>query len=253
MTEPDPPTPPIEDFPICEWQNFEGKVCGQQHARWMHGRWHRTCAAHVEFERITPEERAAGKQRPRLEHPRPCAFISKTKTCRNHGQTQRARDLVAAEETSRKAGELAVKFGVIDPSSVNTIEAVLTSIALVTAQAAFYFEKVNALSDGELIWGETRNKIGEGENGTEVVYEAGKSMWLKLLDEANDKRFKMAAEATRIGIEAKRVADAQETGRQFVAVNRAVLHDPELALTDAQKDAAERVLLRHLRALPSAA
>lgn len=96
----------------------------------------------------------------------------------------------------------------------------------------------------ELIWGQTREKIGGDDRGS--TYEAGAHAWLKLYQAERAHLVNVCKAAIAAGIEERKVKLAEQQGSLLADVIRRILAD--LNLTGEQWALVPEVVPRHLRA-----
>lgn len=167
-------------------------------------------------------------------------------TCHMHGgNTHKA--IGQRRIAAVKAAAIAARWGL--PVDITPVEAVLEQVKASAGHVQFYKLQVEALENAQMIWGQTRNKIGGDDRG--ATYEAGRNAWLTLYDAERERLVKFCAEAIKAGIEERRVRIAEQQGALVADVIRAILG--ELGLTEDQQAKIPELVPRHLRMLTGGA
>lgn len=208
-----------------------------------------TCKAHhpegdqrrpppPDAERCTANNRESG-ERCRLRHE-----PGGTVCAQFHGGAAghiRAKARVRAREQGARA--MVDTYGL--PVEVTPEQAILAEVHRTAGHIAWLEQQIRALDPEALIWGVTRVKEGGEDRGT--TEEAGVHVWLKLYQAERAHLAKVAADAIRVGIEARQVKLAEEHGSLVAQAIRGILAD--LKLTAAQRALVPTIVPQHLRAL----
>jgi len=167
--------------------------------------------------------------------------------CATHGGSTRivkARAAVRAE---------VMRWGLGD-STVDAGEVLLRLVSQSARRAELYADELERLTrgaktleealvgDSKILVGDALEKVGEYIRGMAVL-EA----------QERDRCAGFAAKAVAAGLAERQVRLAERQGALIATLIRSLLDDPELGLSDDQKEAGRRVASKHLRALSGAA
>ena len=165
---------------------------------------------------------------------------------------QRRLTLHEAEQAARQLGLL------ID---ISPEQVLLDEVQRCAGMVAFYqrqVEQIANVSAQDLVWGQTKQKIGGDDRGE--TYEAAPNVWLQLFNAERDRLTRVCAAALRAGIEERRVKLAEGQGVLIASVLKRILDQmlrtvvtvvpkSEDALVQAWSSAVAEVVPRELRAL----
>lgn len=176
----------------------------------------------------------------------PCDGLT---VCRYHGgNSAQARAVREKAKAERQAAAGVRRFG--GPVDISPTEALLDTVRWTAGYVAWLREKVAAArNDRELVWGQTRAKIGGEDRGT--TYASGPNVWLQLLGEWQDRLVGVCAAAIKAGIEERRVQLAEGQGALVADAIRDILND--LGLSAEQTALVSEVVPRRLRLLAGGA
>jgi hypothetical protein len=180
--------------------------------------------------------------------------------CRFHGaaserarrRAERALAQQAEEERLTKARKIAARFA-LTVTDTNPLDAIQAELDRGAGLIQYYLAKLVEVDDKALTFGVAKIediRAGQGRPGRNTTFEAQPSMWLRLLNEERDRHAKLAVEAVKIGLEARRVQIRQEESRALIAVLDGSLRALGLDPGDAKVAA---VVARQLEALPGGA
>lgn len=151
--------------------------------------------------------------------------------CKNHGGA--TRNHVKAAQRARMVDEMRT-YGI--PIDTTPEQALLDEINRCAGHVAWLQDKVQQLSDVDLVWGMDSAKsimsaetpaelleLAQGRELYEAVMKAGASVWLRLYQEERKALVTACAIAIKNGLDERKVQLAERQGMQLAAVMREVL------------------------------
>ncbi len=185
----------------------------------------------------------------------PCAnwAMRGQEVCRAHGGRARQAKAAAKRRLAEKEARRAVEtYGL--PVDIDPAEALLEEVRWTAGHVRWLRSMVQSLSPDELRWGKSEEvEKGSGEfPGTDTTEKAAPNVWVQLYQAERRHLVDVCATAIKVGIEERRVRLAESQGALIAEVIRGMLDDPELGLTQPQKEVGRAVASRHLRVIASA-
>lgn len=181
---------------------------------------------------------------------RPCrkAPIAGGDVCPTHGGSAPQVKAAAARRLELRAAarELAA-LG--EPVTIDPAAALLSLVHHKAGEVAWLRAMVQTEDLDDLVWGQTREKVGGDDAGT--THEAKPSIWWAMLRSAEDQLATFAAAAIKAGVEERRVRLEEQKGALVAGVIQRILG--RLELTPAQQALVPVVVPGELRALTEGA
>lgn len=183
---------------------------------------------------------------------KPCGryALRGTNVCEYHGgkSPQVQRKIAREEETIRTLEQarrdVQLFGGRID---IHPAEALLQLVGSKAAEVAYWESRVAELEHDDLVWGLTREKTGGDDHGS--TFEAKITVALDQLHIAQRDLAQFAAASLKAGVDEAHVKLRQSQAEQAVAVLRAALTDPRVAVA---ADVAHDVILDAIRGMQAA-
>lgn len=166
------------------------------------------------------------------------------KVCATHGGKARQ---VRERTREREVKALVVTYGL--PVDITPEAALLAEVHRAAGVVAWLEAEIRKLDPHDVIWGVTRVKEGGDDRGK--TSEAVPHVLIRLFQQERALLAKVAADAIRVGIEARQVKLAESQGSLVAQAVRAILAD--LHLTAEQQALVSSIVPLHLRALAQAA
>ncbi len=176
-------------------------------------------------------------------------MIAQTR-CGSHGGKAKQNLAAAARRQQEAAAAVYVaRYGV--PSAIEWHEAVQQGLDETYGNVLALRDLVAQLAPAALTWGEQQVvTVGASQfPGVDVTQAAGVAPVVTLYGQERDRLHRMAVDAGKLGLEARRQAFTERQATDVVEVFRLVFADPELGLSAEQLLRAPVVAARHLRAL----
>lgn len=183
------------------------------------------------------------------EHPRcdkhnkqgkPCGHqpVIGTTTCPLHAG--KALNVIRQEVATKRAlAELDLDL------SANPLDELLTEVARAAAAVRWLSEKVNSLSDDEMVFGVTKHVQDTSDYSNIVTTGSGVHMWVRLWTDERDRLARVCKLTLDAGVDERRVRLAESQGRLIVELIRGTLTD--LGITPS--DDVDQIVTRRLRAI----
>lgn len=209
---------------------------------------HDTCAAHdpAGDQRRTPPPDETACHGTNKESGERCRLRHEpgTTVCFRHGgNAPQVRNKARQRHTEQEVRAMAETYGL--PIEITPERAIIAEVHRTAGIIAWLEAQIRELSPDEVAWGITRVKEGGDDRGT--TREAAPHTLIRLYQTERAHLAKVAADAIRVGIEARQVKLAETQGAMVAAAVRAILAD--LKLTAAQQALVGTVVPQHLRAL----
>ena len=156
-----------------------------------------------------------------------------SRLCPGHGGTKKVKEPTEYEAALVEVSQFVQPISPTHPNA-NPINGFYETWRYNEGRIIFLQAKVAELDADALVWGRTKEeRINATEfSGTNTTYEAKKSVWLILLDEALDQRFRLLQLAAKLGIEKARLESAQGLKNQTVTVILSTLRRLGLEVND---------------------
>ena len=158
--------------------------------------------------------------------------------CGRHGGNsprakQAAEQRIAKQELTQQVGTLGIaeKYPDIDPG-----QALLNEIQISHAHVQWLRSKVAEIEPDELVWGTTKTEEGIGAQGPVdmTIQEAGFNTWYQLYTKEREHFAKITSLALKAGIEARKIALAEQQGTLVATAIQRILTGLNLTQTQAK-------------------
>lgn len=167
--------------------------------------------------------------------------------CANHGgKSPRALNAAEVRLQQREALLAVETFGL--PVPVDPHTALLEELHRTAGAVAWLGAIVADLERKDVVWGQTRVKVGGDDAGT--THEAKPNLWVALWQGERKHLVDVAAACAKAGIEERRIQLAEGQGRMLAAVIQRILG--RLDLSEAQRALVGSVVPEELRAIAAA-
>jgi hypothetical protein len=201
-------------------------------------------------------------KRVRLDKWRPCKHQAMVglDVCHMHGgKAKRPKAVSDWAKTERRAEHMAHKWGVAIKTT--PVEAILNQVNVWAGLEAYYRQRVEALTDEDLVWGRTKETegdvvVGNGpsaslDKATTTTDEAKPNILIILHEQASVNLVRFSTEAIKAGIEERRVRLAEQQGALVADAIRRILD--QLGLTPEQAALVPRIVPAELRLIAGGA
>lgn len=159
-----------------------------------------------------------------------------------------AEQRTAQQELTQQVGTLGIreKYPDVDPG-----QALLSEIQISHAHVQWLRAKVAEIEPNELVWGITKTEAGIGPQGPvdTTTQEAGFHTWYQLYTREREHFAKLTTMALKAGIEARKIALAEQQGSMVANAIKRILDG--LGLTPKQQDLVPTLVPSVLRELIS--
>ena len=171
----------------------------------------------------------------------PCASSptpGATRCARHGGKSPRAQQAaehrIAQKELTQQVGTLGIgaKYPDVDPG-----EALLKEIQISHAHVQWLRTKLSEIEPNELVWGLTKTETGIGPQGPvdTTVEEAGFNTWYQLYSKEREHFAKITSLALKAGIEARKIALAEQQGHLVYTAIQSILTGLQLTAEQQSK------------------
>lgn len=164
--------------------------------------------------------------------------------CPMHGgKAPQVRNAIERRRQERAAVLAVESFGL--PVVVDPHTALLEELHRTAGAVAWLGAVVADIDRADLVWGQTREKVGGDDHG--VTHEARPNAWVTLWQSERKHLVDVSRECIKAGIEERRVRLAESAGQELAAVLRRVLD--RLGLSAEQQSLALEVVPEEFRRL----